>query len=478
MLTLPMAYRNRPLAETARQPRTPDLFTPLGARGPVRAGAAVLCCLLAPGGLAAQSSPEMGEIMNRLERLERQNRELTEEVHQLRQELASARGQTPAPASPPSPALEDRVAVQESRTEDLAQSKVEASQHFPIRLTGMVLFNAFRNSAGSGGEQYPLFAWPGTQSSGGGSFYQTTIGLDYTGPQTFLGGRVHGSVYMDFAGGTGTPLDQDLRIRTGSIEIDWKNRSLMAGLESPIFAPREPASLAQVEFSPLAGAGNLWLWIPQVRFEQKVRFSDEAGLRAQIGVVQTEEGLRYQGGGVSPEPARPGIEGRFEAYYGVEGGRRIEIAPGFHTSVSHVAGMSVPSNLFALDWFTNPWQKLEFTGAFFTGQNVQPVGGLQGFTMLPTGQAIPVHSKGGWGQLTFAATRRLSFHLFSGLEDDREADLSPYAIGRNWVYGANFFYRLAPNVLLGLESSQARSRYLEDGTRLNNHYDLALAYLF
>ena len=33
-------------------------------------------------------------------------------------------------------------------------------------------------------------------------------------------------------------------------------------------------------------------------------------------------------------------------------------------------------------------------------------------------------------------------------------------------------------VLLGVEASQARTTYIDNGFRLNNHYDLALAYLF
>jgi hypothetical protein len=446
-----------------------------------RPPAALICGLLSCGLLAAQTTPEIREILERLQRLEQQNRALSEEVHQLRQELASARGQ-PAPPAQPAPTLAEKVAVQESRTEELAQSKVEASQHFPIRVTGMALFNAFLNSRGSGGEQYPTYAWRGSQASGGGSLRQTTIGLEYSGPQTFLGGKVRGSVFMDFWGGAGAPLDQDFRLRTGSIEIDWQSRSIMAGLESPIFAPRQPDSLAQVAFAPLTGAGNLWLWIPQVRFEQQLRFTDESGVRAQFGLVQTSEAPLYQDGPAGVEPARPGVEGRFEFYHGPDDGRRIEIAPGFHSSITHVAGVSVPSNLFSLDWFARPWRKLEFKGAFFTGQDVGPLGGLQrGYTIgWESGEygAIPVHSKGGWGQLTFPATSRLSFHLFSGIEDDRAADLAAGAIGRNWMYGANFFYRLAPNVLLGMESSQARTTYLGKGYRLNNHYDLALAYLF
>jgi hypothetical protein len=444
----------------------------------------VLLTLLAPGILMSQmaaqtASPDLrqidlGQIIQRLDRLERQNQSLAEEIRQLRQELAEARGQPPKAAPP----LDEKVAVDESRVEELAESKVEASQRFPIRVTGMALFNGFLNSKGSGGQQYPVFAWPGSVASGGGSFYQTTIGLDYSGPQIFGGGKVHGNVYMDFAGGTGAPLDLGFRLRTGEIEIDWADRNIMAGVESPIFAPRQPASLAQVEVAPLAGAGNLWLWIPQVRFEQKIRFTDQTGVRAQFGAVQTAEVQPYQQNVQAPEPARPGLEGRFEFYHRFQGGPRIEIAPGFHTSVTHLAGTSVPSNLFSLDWFTNPVPKLEFTGAFFSGQNVGPVGGIEGFTILPTGAAIPVHSQGGWGQLTFPATSRLTFHIFSGLENGRTADLPAYAIGRNWLYGANSFYRLAPNVLLGAEVSQARTTYIDSKLRLNNHYDLALAYLF
>ena len=142
-------------------------------------------------------------------------------------------------------------------------------------------------------------------------------------------------------------------------------------------------------------------------------------------------------------------------------------------------GASVPSHLFSLDWFANPWQKLEFSGAFFTGQNVGPLGGVQaGYTILGPRNVIPIHSNGGWEQLALPVTSRLTFHLFSGMQDDRNSDLLSGDIARNWMYGANLFYRLAPNVLVGVESSQLRTTYVDAGYRLSNHYDLALAYLF
>ena len=51
-------------------------------------------------------------------------------------------------------------------------------------------------------------------------------------------------------------------------------------------------------------------------------------------------------------------------------------------------------------------------------------------------------------------------------------------MGKNLAYGANFFYRLAPNVLVSIEASQVRTSYVGGAPQLNNHYDLGLAYLF
>src|ERR1022692_3172343 len=53
---------------------------------------------------------------------------------------------------------EERLDIQERRIDEQAQTKVEASQRFPIRLTGMALFNTFLDSAQSGGVDYPTVA--------------------------------------------------------------------------------------------------------------------------------------------------------------------------------------------------------------------------------------------------------------------------------------------------------------------------------
>ena len=428
--------------------------------------------------LSAQPSPEMARVLERLDRLEAENRTLANEVKALREELSASRGtQTDgaAAADDSQPTVAERVEIQQARIEELAQTKVEASQKFPIRLTGMALFNAFMNSKQSGGVDYPIVAAPTGPGHDGATVRQTIIGLEFSDPTAVLGGRVHGSVYMDFFAGA---TNSAMRVRTASIGIDWKNTTFAAGLEKPIFNPREPSSLAQVGISPLTGAGNLWLWLPQVRLEQEVRLTASDGFRAQIGAVQTREIGPYAGT-VTPEAARPGAEGRVNFHHNLDDERRLEFAAGFHASTTHAAGKSIPSNLYSLDWFFNPWKKLEFTGVFYSGQNVAHLGSgtRQGYAIYGR-YAYAVQSKGGWGQLTIHALPRLDFHFFTGQVDDDNHDLGTGSIGKNLLYGGNAYFRLAPNVLVGLEATQLRTMYLGQGVRINNHYDLALAYLF
>ncbi len=453
-----------------------------------------LALLMWPLWLGAQTSPELAGVLERLDRLERANRTLAEQVQALRAELASVRGKTGAgegaavganvapEAAVQAPTVEERLDIAEQRIDEQAQAKVETSQRLPVRFTGLALFNAFLNSKQSGPTaDYPTLAaaQPGAARAGA-TVRQTILGLEFRGPKTLWGGTVHGNIYMDFFDGTST-LDQFMRLRTASLEIDWKARNVMVGVEKPIFNPREPNSLAQMGLSPLTSTGNLWLWVPQVRVEQDFSFAAATGLRARVGVVQTNEVGPYQGSEPAGalERARPGLEGRFEFYHNLDDERRLEFAPGFHVSTTHIGGMAVPSQVFSLDWFFNPWQRVEFSGAFFTGRNVAELGTAvrQGFG-IENGAAEAVHSRGGWGQFTIHAVKRLDFHLFTGQQDDTNGELVAGSIGKNLMWGGNLYYHLAPNVVLGLEASQVRTVRIAQGTRLNNHYDLALGYFF
>lgn len=435
----------------------------------------------------AQNPADMRQILERLERLEEQNRELLTEIRQLRAQVDQTHETAAAPAGveqanpQPKATLEERVELNERRIAELDQSKVGADHKLPVQLTGMLLFNAFANGRNSGGQMDPTTAsaTAGAQTNGA-TIRQTVLGLKYDGPEIFGGGKVDGTVYMDFFAGTGSALDQQMRLRIATLNFSWKNTTLTFGQDKPIIAPREPMSLAQVGVSPLTGAGNLWLWEPQVKIEQRFAFGESAGLNAQAGIFQTAEGANV----VSPEYSstlgrtRPGIEGRFELWGDLGNERRLEIAPGFHVSQTHIAGRSVPSRVYSVDWLVRPLRPIDFTGAFFTGENVDVLGGLRQGVNVVRERAFAVHETGGWAQFTARATGRLSFHLFAGEQDNRASQLQNGQIVRNFSYGGNVMYRFGSNVLASFETSQTRTAYLGTGTRINPHYDLALGYFF
>ena len=219
----------------------------------IRCLAPLLWCLSLPA--KAQEIPQLQEVLIRLDRLEKDNQALVEEVRALRRELAAAMPSVPGavpPGSPPPEAvaqagpsaqapLDETRAVEQSRIEEMAATKVEASQKFPIRLTGMALFNAYVNGRFNNQSDEPTIAslGPGA-SAGGATLRQTTLGLLYDGPATFAGGKVSGSLYFDFFGGSSSSLNHMLRLRTADITLRWANTSVSLGQQKPLISPRDP----------------------------------------------------------------------------------------------------------------------------------------------------------------------------------------------------------------------------------------------
>ncbi|HWE51887.1 MAG TPA: hypothetical protein VG273_18985 [Bryobacteraceae bacterium] len=442
------------------------------------------------GPARAQSSEEVQRVLDRLEKLEAESSRIQDEIQKLRSELVATGhpstaqptpGQPATAAAPAGPQANERLDVQESRTAELEQSKVGTSQRFPVSLTGMLLFNAYTNGHYAGASEYPATASQ-TRSpvSDGASLRQTVLGLKFNGPDLPGGGKASGSLFMDFFAGSSSPSNNLLRIRIATLDLAWKNTTVSVGQDKPIISPREPVSLAQVGISPLTGAGNLWDWNPQVRVEQRFALGENSGLRAQAGVYETTENYP---GNLPPdysgtlERSRPGFEGRFEFFHKGKDWR-IEAAPGFHEGSTHVAGSSLQSQIFSFDWLVRPTSRIEFTGELFRGQSVAGLGALPGFTVSSAGIARPIHTDGEWAQLALFPESRLSFHIYSGEQANRVSDVPANGVIRNFIYAGNLIFKFAPNVLAALEASQARTDYLGSGLRLNNHYDLALAYLF
>ncbi len=416
--------------------------------------------LLAALPLAAQ---DLSAILARLEKLEAENRELKQEVRQLR-DLVEGK-----------PSVPERLDIAERRIDEQASTKVEAANKFPVTLTGMALFQTFYNTKGANGLDLPTQAalTPG-RATGGLSVRQSQIGLRFHGPQTLWGGKVSGSMIMDFFDGNTEGATPPFRVRTADFTIDWATRSFTAGLMKPLISPHEPSSFAYMGISPLTSSGNLWRWQPQMRFEQRAGI-----LKGQIAFMQTNEDSTGAPAALINSRRRPGLEFRGAAGKTYSDGRAFEFGVSGHTSESRIGGQSLPSRIFAMDWLASPVSRVTLTGNFFHGENVHHLGALrQSFRIAANGAINTVHSTGGWSQVSFDATSRLTFNVYGGIHDERNRDLNPGQNGRNRSGGANLMYRLAPNVMLSFEALQIRSTFIGAATRRTNRYDLTIAYLF
>lgn len=447
----------------------------------MRASAIWLLPLYLAAGLRAQQ-PDLERILQRLDQLERENQQLKQSLDALRKEVTVLRGATSTDGANAAQIAAEKTEVLQQRVEEQAQTKVESGQKLPVTLSGLAIMNTFLYAGRTGGEDLPMVGRIApNQRVAGGTFRNSQIAIGYSGSQTIFGARAAGRIQIDFFQGTLANAQNHLaRIRTANVGLDWERRSLSFAVDKPIFSPREPASFSQLGVSAFANSGNLWLWQPQVRYEERIAFSDKTGLRARVGVYQTNDSLTPVPTGIAISRARPAAQGRFEFFHETAGGRRIEIAPGFHRSESLVTGGSAGSSAASIDWLVPIAPRLDWTGFAFSGQNLAGLGvaGLRQGITFRQGRPLSVASKGGWTQTALQITNRWKFHLLAGMHDDRNRDLAADGIGRNLTYGGNFHFLLSPNLILSLEALQIRTDYLRSGLRLVNRYDLAIGYLF
>ncbi len=441
----------------------------------------------------AQTDPRLDAIVQRLERLDQQNTALRDEVQALRREIErltqpGSDGSSSAIAR--LDALDEQVNLQAGRLNEQEQVKVQSSQRVPVRLAGTLLFSLFRNSSHGvpAGVDYPVAArTDSAPAAWAGTFRRSVIGVEFETPEALFGGHFHGSLSTDLTEAGDALTNIQPRLRTAAVEGRWNRFAILAGQDKPIFSTRDPTSLAQVQFAPLNGAGNFWLYRPQIRVEQTVPLGQRREVRARIGVSQAPE----TGGTVPPEsratiePRRPALEGHFQFAYQIDDVRRFEIGSGFHKSATHVLGTSVPADLVSLDWFVKPIYWAEFTGAVFTGENMSK-GGSSGFaqghaiiTLRPgVFKPVPVARHGGWTQLTFVPISRLTVNLQTGVDNAVNDYLLPTSLTRNRALIFNSFYRLAPNVFLGFELGNVRTTFKDGQHPSYTHHDIHVAYVF
>jgi len=120
------------------------------------------------------------------------------------------------------------------------QTKIESGSKYPVRLTGLILFNGFLNKGVADNIDLPAYALLPTSTSGngdlGGGLRQTILGVEGDGPH-IGGARTSANLNLDFFSsvsytGYGTSAGV-VRMRIASINFDWEADSLEVGLVQP-----------------------------------------------------------------------------------------------------------------------------------------------------------------------------------------------------------------------------------------------------
>ena len=318
------------------------------------------------------------------------------------------------------------------------QIKVETVSKYPLRVTGLVLFNAFANAGVVDDAKLPTLALPRNPSSSHGSvgatLSQTLLALEATGPR--LGSaRSSAEVSIDFFGGASSNVYGYnstaglVRMRQSQMSLDWDKTTVQASFMEPLISPLSPTSYATVAQPALAGSGNLWTWSPQLRVEQRVPISDRQRIAFEAGLIDPPSPGYTSIQLDSPVEAsrRPGYEGRVS--YHVDGtgaitspfvfGVGVYSSRQFYNSTTRVHSWAVTG-----DWQVPLSKWFELTGEIYRGRALGGLGGgaykdtLTGTDVI-TGltRMIGVDAVGGWSQLKVRLNSTFETNAMFGLDN-------------------------------------------------------------
>jgi hypothetical protein len=429
-------------------------------------------------------------------------------------ESAPYSGNPASPASPASPTdlgarvqkLEESSQLLGSKINEQYQTKVETAAKYRVRLSGIVLMNAFRNVGASDNLDLPDYAQPvaigSNQASFGATLRQSEIGLEIFGPM-LAGAKTSANMQFDFAGGfPSTPNGVNFgiaRLQTGSLRLDWKQTSVIAGQDSLFISPLSPTSFASLAIPAFAYAGNLWGWTPQIRVEHRFDLGGQQTLRLQGGILDNLDweppydsfARTLQAGERSGQPgyamrtswSRPasnhtlsfGVAG----YYGRQNWNSNRHVDGW-------AGMT--------DWQVPILPRLILSGEFYRGHGAGGLGGAIGQSILfggdPSRSTTPVRgldSAGGWTQLKLQLTPKLELNAVFAEDDVFTGNIRGFAtdannfgeiLGRNHGALGNLIYRPRSDLLLSAEFRRLHTYTVFDSNSVSNQLNLAVGILF
>jgi len=402
--------------------------------------------------------------------------------------------------------IRDQQEVLASEAQQHEQTKLESGSKFPVRFSGMVLFNAFVNQGAVDQPDLPsvaFYPFPGlSHGSVGAGLRQTMLNFTGTGPSLW-GGRFSADVSMDFFGGVtaGTQSAPAGLVRMRTAGVSWESRSdlVRLGYDGPLISPLSPTSLATVAQPALAWSGNLWTWAPQLRWEHRFTLSEDRLLGFEFGLYDpsyTAENQIEAERSISPgEAARqPGYETRF-SYRAGKDARALQLGvAGYYDRKTYGLGNTLDTWAGAADWMLPVTARAQWSGEFYRGRGVGSLGGgayNDDYTYVnpQTGnQEIGgLDSVGGWTQWKWRFRQTMQLNAVAGQDTGYAGELrmsvpTSYNLlnyyARNRSLMANFIYRPWLSVVLSPEYRRISSWPITGKVQTANVYTISAGYEF
>jgi uncharacterized coiled-coil protein SlyX len=390
------------------------------------------------------------------------------------------------------------------------QSKVETFSKYPLRLSGLILFNAFSNAGVVDDTELPTIAltrFPGaSHGSSGATLKQTLLTLDATGPR-IAGARSSANVSIDFFGGVASnsygysASTGVVRMRQSWVSLDWYKTTAQAGYTVPLISPLSPTSYATVAQPGMAGSGNLWTWSPQIQVEQRIPFSEQRRVGLEAGLIDPPASGYVANQLNSPVEAsrHPGYEGRIS--YSADGTRKGVPRPfafgvsGYSAHQFYSSTPQIHSWAVAGDWQIPIFRWFALTGEAYRGR---ALGGLGGGTYkdtltgpdLVTGitRTAGVETAGGWSQLKFIPNSTFQLNAAFGLDDAFASNFDQFNFSaateaaisstRNSSVVANLIYRPKTYLILSPEYRRIKTWPYTGPANTANIFTITAGYEF
>jgi len=446
----------------------------------------------------------------------------------LQKQLDATRTQTASvaarPAAETSGTLEDQRASQSNTTEERInkleedqglltervneqnQTKVESASKYRVKLSGIVLFNLFDNQGRVDNIDFPNVAvarsGPDSSRSFGGTLRQSQLGLEGTGP-IVAGAKTRADVQFDFSGGFPNNVngisEGIVRLRTGTLRLDWRSTSLVAGQDGLFFAPLSPTSFASLSVPALSNSGNLWTWTPQVRVEHRTELSQNSSLLLQGGILdgftgETPASEYFRQPNSGERSGQPAYAGRI-AWSKNAFGRPLAIgAGGYYSRQNWGFARNVNSWAATSDWSLplNRW--LGLSGEFYRGRAVGGLGGGLGRSVVTSGPLSSqstivegIASLGGWTQLKIRPTEsKFEINIAGGQESPEAKDFRRFPLMqnpnpvliRNRSIFANVIYRPKSDLVFSVEYRHLHTYALAGDSHSADHINTLMGFIF